>query len=88
MDRLTFIGGDGLSILLKLTGQSFFSCLYLLIPKMMLTWKSVRLTGVPLPSKIYGHSLPTTDSRRADVSYWWKDVRLVLMMKECALSTG
>ena len=29
----------------------------------------------------YGHSLPTADSRRAVVRYWWKDVHLLLVKR-------
>ena len=31
------------------------------------------------PATFYGHSLPTADSSRAVVSYWRKDVHLVLV---------
>ena len=32
-------------------------------------------------NNFYGHSLPTADSRRAVVRYWWKDVHFLLVKR-------
>ena len=42
--------------------------------KLKLGWMHVRLVF-----RRYGHSLPTTDSSRAVVSYWRKDVHIILV---------